>query len=71
MSLNKKVNIDSSQIEDSKDNSDNKNNDNNKIFYLKYIALKNALVAEKQKTSILERDNKSLKEQNNKNEYLN
>ena len=71
MSLNKEVNTDSSQIEESKDNSDNINGDNNKILYLKYIALKNALVVEKQKTSILERDNKSLKEQNNKNEYLN
>ena len=70
MSLNKEVNTDSSQIEESKDNSDNINGDNNKIFYLKYIALKNALVAEKQKTSILERENKSLKEQNNKNEEI-
>ena len=55
MSSNKKLSLDSNQKEESKDNSDNKNIDINNNLYLKYIALKNTLVVEKQKISILEK----------------
>ena len=70
MSSNKKFLIEQNRIEESKDNNENKNSDNNKNLYLKYIALKNALIVEKQKTSILEKENKSLIEENSKKEEI-
>ena len=70
MSSNKKFIIEQNKIEESKDNNENKNFDNNKNLYLKYIALKNALIVEKQKTSILEKENKSLIEENNKKDEI-
>ena len=70
MSSNKKFIIEQNKIEESKDNSENKNFDNNKNLYLKYIALKNALIVEKQKTSILEKENKSLIEENSKKDEI-
>ena len=70
MSSNKKFIIEQNKIEESKDNSENKNSDYNKNLYLKYIALKNALIVEKQKTSILEKENKSLIEENNKKDGI-
>ena len=70
MSSNKKFLIEQNRIEESKDNSENKNFDNNKNLYLKYIALKNALIVEKQKTSILEKENKSLIEENSKKDEI-
>ena len=62
--------MEQNKIEESKDNSENKNFDNNKNLYLKYIALKNALIVEKQKTSILEKENKSLIEENSKKDEI-
>ncbi len=56
--------MEQNKIEESKDNSENKN------LYLKYIALKNALIVEKQKTSILEKENKSLIEENSKKDEI-
>jgi len=70
MSSNKKFLIEQNRIEESKDNNENKNSDNNKNLYLKYIALKNALIVEKQKTSILEKENKSLIEENSKKDEI-
>ena len=70
MSSNKKFIKEQNKIEESKDNSENKNFDNNKNLYLKYIALKNALIVEKQKTSILEKENKSLIEENSKKDEI-
>ena len=70
MSSNKKFLIEQNRIEESKDNNENKNSDNNKNLYLKYIALKNALIVEKQKTSILEKENKSLIEENTKKDEI-
>ena len=70
MSANKKFIIEQNKIEESKDNSENKNSDCNKNLYLKYIALKNALIVEKQKISILEKENRSLIEENNKKDGI-
>ena len=70
MSANKKFIIEQNKIEESKDNSENKNSDCNKNLYLKYIALKNALIVEKQKISILEKENTSLIEENNKKDGI-
>ena len=72
MSSNKKTNIESNQnkIEESKDNNENKISNTNKNLYLKYVTLKNGLIVEKQKTSILEKENKSLKEESLKKDEL-
>ena len=70
MSSNKKFLIEQNRIEEPKDNNENKNSDNIKNLYLKYIALKNALIVEKQKTSILEKENKSLIEENSKKDEI-
>ena len=54
-------------IEESKKNTVNNNNKN---ILIKYTALKNALIEERQKTSFLEKENKSLKEEINKNNEI-
>ena len=70
MTSNQNYNIGLNKLEESKDNTDNKNNNTNKNLYLKYVALKNALIVEKQKTSILEKENISLKEENKKKDEI-
>lgn len=70
MTSNQNYNIGLNKLEESKDNTDNKNNNTNKNLYLKYVALKNALIVEKQKTSILEKENISLKEENKKKDVI-
>ena len=72
MSSNEKTNIELNQnkFEESNESNENKNSDSNKNIYLKYIAIKNSLIVEKQKTSILEKENKSLKEENIKKDEI-
>ena len=55
-------------LEDSKQNDDNKND--NKNLLIKFLALKNALIEERKKTSLLEKENISLKEEINKNNEI-
>ena len=57
-------------LEESKQNDDENKNDNNKNLLIKFLALKNALIEERKKTSLLEKENISLKEQINKNNEL-
>ena len=66
MSLNESKDIEIEKNEELKQNDENKN-DNNKNFLVKFMALKNALIEERKKTSLLEKDNKELKEQLIKN----
>ena len=70
MSSNQKIDIEETKIEESKDENWNKISDTNKNLYIKYIALKNALIEERKKTSLIENENNSLKEDNNKKEEM-
>jgi len=49
-------------------NIDEKKDEINKNLYLKFITLKNEFIKERQKISLLEKENKSLKEENQKKE---
>ncbi len=70
MSSNQKIDLEETKIEESKDENGNKISDTNKNLYIKYIALKNALIEERKKTSLIENENNSLKEDNNKKEEI-
>jgi chromosome segregation ATPase len=70
MSSNQKIDLEETKIEESKDENGNKISDTNKNLYIKYIALKNALIEERKKTSLIEKENNSLKEDNNKKEEI-
>ena len=70
MSYNQKIDLEETKIEESKDENGNKISDTNKNLYIKYIALKNALIEERKKTSLIENENNSLKEDNNKKEEI-
>ena len=70
MSSNQKIDLEETKIEESKDENGNKISDTNKNLYIKYIALKNALIEERKKTSLIENENNSLKEDNNKKEEM-
>ena len=70
MSSNQKIVLEETKIEESKDENGNKISDTNKNLYIKYIALKNALIEERKKTSLIENENNSLKEDNNKKEEI-
>ena len=70
MSSNQKTDSEETKIEESKDENGNKISDTNKNLYIKYIALKNALIEERKKTSLIENENNSLKEDNNKKEEI-
>lgn len=72
MTLNQINDLEIKRIEESKQNIDNKNNNNNnnKNILIKFAALKNALIEERQKTLKLEKENKSLKEEINKNNEI-
>ena len=52
-----------------KDNNETKN-ENNKNLYIKFMALKNGLIEERKKTSLLEKENNQLKEEIQKNQEL-
>ena len=56
------MSLSSNKIEESKENNENKNTDINKNLYFKFITIKNALIEERQKTSLLEKENNYLKE---------
>lgn len=60
MSSNQKIDLEETKIEESKDENGNKISDTNKNLYIKYIALKNALIEERKKTSLIENENNSL-----------
>ena len=60
------MSLSSNKIEESKENNENKNTDINKNLYFKFITIKNALIEERQKTSLLEKENNYLKEENQK-----
>ena len=47
-------------------NIDEKKDEINKNLYVKFITLKNEFIKERQKISLLEKENKSLKEENQK-----
>ena len=51
------MSLSSNKIEESKENNENKNTDINKNLYFKFITIKNALIEERQKTSLLEKEN--------------
>jgi len=70
MSSNQKIDLEETKTEESKDENGNKISDTNKNLYIKYIALKNALIEERKKTSLIENENNSLKEDNNKKEEI-
>ena len=70
MSSNQNLNLEENKILESKDDNINKITDTNKNLFVKYIALKNALIEERKKTTLLEKDNNSLKEENNKKDEI-
>ena len=70
MSTEQKIDLDQDKIGESKDESQNKITETNNNLYLKFIAIKNALIEERNKTSLLEKENNSLKEDSNKKEEL-
>ena len=55
--------------EEDKDNNETKN-ENNKSLYIKFMALKNGLIEERKKTSLLEKENSQLKEEIQKNQEM-
>ena len=59
--------IETKDIEESKQNNDIKNENNNKNLLIKFVAIKNALIEERKKSSSLEKENILLKEENIKN----
>lgn len=61
--------IDAKKNEENKDSNEAKN-DNNKNLYIKFMALKNGLIEERKKTSLLEKENSQLKEEIQKNQEL-
>ena len=61
--------IDIKKNEEYKDNNETKN-ENNKNLYIKFMALKNGLIEERKKTSLLEKENEQLKEEIQKNQEL-
>ena len=59
--------MESNNIDEKKDEvNKSQNNEINKNLFLKFITLKNELIKDRQKISLLERENKSLKEENQK-----
>ena len=68
MSLSNENNIiESNKNEEKKLNTNQiQNNEINKNLYIKFIKLKNVLIEERKKISLLEKENKSLKEENQK-----
>ena len=65
MSCQKTKEKDNNKLEELKQNEEVKND--NKNLLIKFMALKNALIEERKKTSLLEKENNSLKEQIYKN----
>jgi len=61
--------IDIKKNEEDKDNNETKN-ENNKSLYIKFMALKNGLIEERKKTSLLEKENSQLKEEIQKNQEM-
>ena len=68
MSCQKTKEKDNNKLEELKQNEEVKND--NKNLLIKFIALKNALIEERKKTSLLEKENNSLKEQIYKNNEI-
>ena len=61
--------IDIKKSEEYKDSNEAKN-ENNKNLYIKFMALKNGLIEERKKTTLLEKENSQLKEEIQKNQEL-
>lgn len=61
--------IDIKKNEEYKDSNEAKN-ENNKNLYIKFMALKNGLIEERKKTTLLEKENSQLKEEIQKNQEL-
>ena len=62
--------IETIKIEESKQNDNIKTDNNNKNLLVKFIAIKNALIEERKKSSSLEKENILLKEENTKNNEI-